>query len=291
MFQKILIPYDFSDLSREALFLGLRHLKQNPANELIVVHAVPMMVTTNLGEELACSFYPQDMLTLLEGHIRNDLHSFEFSSNLLSQTKIYVEWGDAASVVFQHENEVDLVVLTTHGQKGFKKFLFGSVTEKIVRHTTKPVLVVREAKKWPPQKIVVPVTFEEKTFEVLKNLLFQFPEAQTEYHLLHILSEPDLYGVYKDILNNPLDMNVDLLVKMAQQGLDNLAKKVFQIDITKKILQGDMAEETRNYAQLIGADLIAIPTHHRGGIKHFFLGSEAEKLVREVNNNVLCISL
>lgn len=290
MFSKILIPYDFSDLSREALFLGLRHLKQNPTHELIVVHGVPLMATTNFGEEMGYSFFPEDMLHNLESHIRNDLHSFEFSSNLLTQTKILVEWGDAASVVFDHEDEVDLVVLTTHGQKGFKKFLFGSVTEKVIRQALKPVLVVREAKKWPPKKIVVPVTFEENTFEVLKNLLLKFPEAQTEYHLLHVLSEPDLYRVYKDILENPLDINVEWLVKMSGQKLDELARKVFQKDVNKKVLQGDMTEEIRTYAELINADLIAIPTHHRGGIKHFFLGSEAEKLVREVNHNVLCIS-
>ena len=44
---------------------------------------------------------------------------------------------------FAEKNDIDLIVMGTHGRTGIKKFLLGSVAEKVVRHATKSVLVVR----------------------------------------------------------------------------------------------------------------------------------------------------
>lgn len=44
---------------------------------------------------------------------------------------------------FAERNDIDLIVMGTHGRTGIKRFLLGSVAEKVVRHATKSVLVVR----------------------------------------------------------------------------------------------------------------------------------------------------
>lgn len=54
-------------------------------------------------------------------------------------------FGDASSVIIEvsEEFDVDLIVMCTHGMSAIKRFLLGSVTNKVVHHASKPVLVIR----------------------------------------------------------------------------------------------------------------------------------------------------
>jgi len=55
-----------------------------------------------------------------------------------------VVWGDPADEIinYQKDKEIDLIVIATHGRSGWKRFVFGSVTEKVVRMPTCPVLTI-----------------------------------------------------------------------------------------------------------------------------------------------------
>ena len=57
----------------------------------------------------------------------------------------HVRYGDEADEILDHiaQKEVDLVAMSTHGRSGVKRFLLGSVAEKILRHSSKPVFLVR----------------------------------------------------------------------------------------------------------------------------------------------------
>lgn len=290
MFKKMMIPYDLSDDSRESLFVGERFLKEDPTYELYVVHAIPFIATSYYGEAELTLGIPADITPKIESKIRGDLHSLGYSSNLLNQVKIEVSWGDPVSVILAQEAKVDFITMTTHGRSGFKKFLMGSVAEKIMQQAEKPVFIVRSAPKIHPQKIVVPVTFQEENFEVLKRLVSLYPESNHEYHLVHVLGESDLFGMYQQMMDQPLNINEELLNKLATDQMKLLVSKVFTKPVVTKILSGDIAVEIANYVSSIHADMAVLTTHHKGGLRHFFLGSESEKLVRQLSVNVLCLS-
>jgi nucleotide-binding universal stress UspA family protein len=57
----------------------------------------------------------------------------------------HVRYGDEAEEILDHigQKEVDLVAMSTHGRSGVKRFLLGSVAEKLLRHSPKPVFLVR----------------------------------------------------------------------------------------------------------------------------------------------------
>jgi nucleotide-binding universal stress UspA family protein len=57
----------------------------------------------------------------------------------------HVRYGDEADEILDHiaQKEVDLVAMSTHGRSGVKRFLLGSVAEKILRHSSKPIFLVR----------------------------------------------------------------------------------------------------------------------------------------------------
>lgn len=289
--KKILIPYDLSENSRESLFYGERFLKQSSDHELVVVHALPLVSLSLYGEAEMTLGLPPEIIPSLENKIRSELHSLGYSSNLLNQVHIRVIWGDPVSVILEQAADCDLVALTTHGYKGIKKLLLGSVTEKIVRHAQIPVMVVRSAQKCFPKSIVVPVNLEENTYEVLKKLLSLYPEDQHEYHIVHVIGESDLLGMYQQILDQPLLLDESLLFKAAQNKIGQLVKKVFNQPVRTSILTGSVSLEVTAYAATQEADLLVLPTHHKGPIGRFLLGSEADTIVREASGNVLCFGL
>ncbi len=51
--------------------------------------------------------------------------------------------GDPASAIIDYESDVDLVVMSTHGRSGLARFVYGSVAEKVLRHGTRPILLIR----------------------------------------------------------------------------------------------------------------------------------------------------
>jgi nucleotide-binding universal stress UspA family protein len=59
--------------------------------------------------------------------------------------EIHVRYGDVAEEILSHSkrNEIDLISMSTHGRSGLGRWLLGSVAEKIVRHSEKPVLLLR----------------------------------------------------------------------------------------------------------------------------------------------------
>jgi nucleotide-binding universal stress UspA family protein len=57
----------------------------------------------------------------------------------------HVRYGHEAEEILDHaaQKDIDLIAMTTHGRSGIKRFLFGSVAEKVIRHSPKPVFLVR----------------------------------------------------------------------------------------------------------------------------------------------------
>ena len=57
----------------------------------------------------------------------------------------HVRYGDDAEEILDHasQKDIDFIAMTTHGRSGVKRFLLGSVAEKILRHSPKPIFLVR----------------------------------------------------------------------------------------------------------------------------------------------------
>jgi nucleotide-binding universal stress UspA family protein len=57
----------------------------------------------------------------------------------------HVRYGDEAEEILDHaaHEDIDLIAMSTHGRSGVKRWLLGSVAEKLLRHATKPIFLVR----------------------------------------------------------------------------------------------------------------------------------------------------
>jgi len=142
---KIVVPTDFSDPAREG-FRKACQLAEHFGAELLVVHVNAPVPIIPAGHG-AVPFNVQGYKEEVEKVSRQNLQDFiaDQQCGSASITPLNRE-GEVAEEIVRtaEENDADLVVIATHGYSGWKKFILGSVTEKVVRIAPMPVLTIRE---------------------------------------------------------------------------------------------------------------------------------------------------
>ena len=141
--KKVLVPTDFSDSARQALRYGMSFAKEYGA-ELTVLHVVE-----NLTVGYASDLFPVPMAEVFQeisGYAKTELAKLaeEARGRGIAVQEQVVQGKPSAEIVrFAAANEVDMIVLGTHGKGMLDQALFGSTTERVVRRAPCPVLTVR----------------------------------------------------------------------------------------------------------------------------------------------------
>jgi nucleotide-binding universal stress UspA family protein len=139
---RIVVPTDFSEYAHRAIAATRRFASD--ATEVHLVHVVEDMVPPAIyGLE-----YPtyHDMTAEIEQHARTELANLAgtiLGGDAEVVTAVVTGYPASAITDYARDNDADLIVLTTHGRSGVERLLLGSVTEKIVRTSEIPVLIVR----------------------------------------------------------------------------------------------------------------------------------------------------
>jgi universal stress protein A len=142
--KRILVPIDFSPLSKKALRYALRFAEEFEA-KLILIHVIEPEVP------LAFEGFMIAPRTVRNGnHAKSANRLRELASSMAvpgtNRVESTVRTGLAAYEIVEvaKESDVDLIVIATHGYTGWKHFAIGSTAERVVRAAPCPVLVVRE---------------------------------------------------------------------------------------------------------------------------------------------------
>jgi universal stress protein A len=192
-FRNILCPMDFDDSSMKALSLAAEVARQNDST-VLVLHVVPMIVAP---ARLAGYF---DLYKSQEENARDKLAQIAHKQLAGLKYELLTQMGDPAAIILMAERRAgaDLVVMATHGRRGFSRILLGSVAELVLRQSTCPVLTVRYS---PPQKDLVsawmtrnPVTAapDEKLSSVHGKVL------QGGFHCIPIVKDGIPVGIVTD---------------------------------------------------------------------------------------------
>jgi len=141
--KRILVPIDFSACSKKALQYARPFAEQFHA-EVVLLHV------SSLNYMVAEGFGGIDLPTLREDLIQDAEKQLgeilgSLDSDQMTATLVVREGRAATEIVDLAKTEnIDLIVMSTHGYSNIKHVLLGSVTENVVRHAPCPVLVVRE---------------------------------------------------------------------------------------------------------------------------------------------------
>ena len=146
MFHKILVPLDGSKLAEKALPYA-ESLAEKYGSELIFVRALPPLPVLPVGEfgALPHDFGPvlaeeekQANDYLVELQDRYDARKIPIRTAVLKGKYVADAIVDIAS-----QEEVDIIVKTTHGRSGISRWVYGSVATKVLEQAPCPVLLVR----------------------------------------------------------------------------------------------------------------------------------------------------
>lgn len=263
---KIIVPIDFSKHSEYALETAAILAKRNNA-EIIALHMLEMsnnITTEPTNEELQLQsiFFLKLAQKKFEKFLDRDYLEDVKVTPVVKHFKVFREVNDVAK-----EHNVDLIVMGSHGASGLTEIFIGSNTEKVVRHATIPVLIVKQKPvNLQFETVVFASDFSEEMIQPYVKACQFFENSNSNLKLLYV----NLPGErFKSSLE--MEKTVANFLEKADGNLNKINDIHYVADYT--VEEGVLA-----FANVVGADLIAVPTHGRRGISHFFAGSIGEDI-------------
>jgi nucleotide-binding universal stress UspA family protein len=259
--KKIVVPCDFSKPAVNAFRFAL-DIAEKTYGKVYLIHVIELPVVYD-------STVPIDNQLFNELKVNAEKQFKKLTTKYINDfVKVITEirFGPMHSIIasYVQEQGADLVVMGTHGATGFKEFFIGSNAEKIVRTSSVPVIVLKDAFTKTIKNIVFPNLLETEGQE---DLLLKVKALQTFFKAhLHIVW-----------INTPLNFANDSITKAR---LEAFARRFMLKNYSIHIYNySDGEEGIVRFADEIDADMIAIGTHGRRGLAHIFKGSMTEDIV------------
>ena len=278
MFERILVPLDGSSRAEAVLPQIAKILKREDSEILLL--GIPQPPSIAFGTELA-----PPLIVDYRGETRAYLARLEQRwTDQGVRVRSLVEEGPPAGMILEtaDRENVTMIAMATHGRTGLARWVFGSVTEKVIRASSVPVLVLRSfpesatavpAGSSPFGRILVPIVhFHLRILPYIREFAGLFG---SRVELLHVVEPGEDPQVWAQALEE-----IKLVAQdFRQAGLPTETKERF----------GDPAHEILEAAREERADLIAITTHKAHGETRWALGSVTEKVVRSASVPLLIV--
>lgn len=206
--------------------------------------------------------------------------------------------------------EPDLVVMGSHGRKGLQRLLLGSEVTRVMRHTTKPICIVKgEAaqRQEPLSRIALATDLGEATTaarEAFVGLLRNAKAAGRSLHgdVIHVFESDPWFlpssivavpggGYSLPIVTSEVEKRIAERRSEIEAELDEITKpwRDEGLDVTTHMLEGQAWERLAEYVEREHIDLLVLGSHHYGSFDRLMLGSIAEKTLRAVDCPVLLL--
>ncbi len=285
MIRRVLIPLDGSEMAESMVFrLGFL-LRQTDAR----VTLLSVVDAKQKGWLTHAAVTASD----LEGELVEGARAYiEAMADKLRATGLEVhakvEVGGAAEIILAvaEEEQSSVICMSTHGRTGLSRWVYGSVTEKVVRASVRPVLVVPSFSRTEPEggvdrrvwnftSVVVPLDGSRQALQIIP----------------HVAEGVRLFGSRVTlllVLEDHADPNLLELAEKHLEGAVALFEKAGVIAHTE-LRRGDPAVEVLDYTPRYDHDMIAMTTHGRSGVSRWMLGSVAEKVLRRATVPVLVV--
>ena len=182
--QNILVPTDFSSISRKALVYAAAVAKHY-GSRLHVAHVLPLEVI----------WLPEQSLKKARHEAEEQMKAVVSAVELSTQPNALLSEGDIAEVTpdLLKQHGIDLMVLATHGRKGLQRFMLGSVAEEIFRTAACPVLTVGPKAPEAPaavlNRILFATDFTAESVAALPCAISLAQEHQAHLYLVHVVQK------------------------------------------------------------------------------------------------------
>lgn len=286
--KRILFPTDFSDAANNALNIAMKLSKTLHA-ELHVLHSlnsvqqyVDISLTT-AGDITMPGMQPEIVLEAIQQETdrvnakMDELEKEIQAVGINVVTKVIQQALDFEINDIVQENNIDFIVMGTHGSSGIKEAFIGSTAQKIVRIAKVPVLTVNTSSdEFNIRKVVCCSDFtEEKINEQLPRVKRFADIFEAALDLVYI-NTPTYFEETKTVLDRMEQVKFDYGLKNCESHIYN----AFDID-----------EGVINFSEHQNADVIAMITHGYRGVKKLFNDNITESVVNHSEIPVLTLHI
>lgn len=295
--KKILVGTDFSAEADVALDQAMSVARHVGAGELILLFAgqIPddhddlpesLRVAAGRYEQIAREQLAADRKRLDDLRERFDGQGVKISTMVID--------GLPADGIAEAADETgaDLIVVGTHGHTGVRRLLLGSVAEKVVRESSRDVLVARGTDRGTGgyDKVLVPTDFSTTAERALLRAL-ELVKRGGEVELLHCWSLPTSSRSWDPIARDAVAPLRDELAHHSRQETEKLAAAHARdgVTITTANVEDTPVHGVQDRLEHGGHDLVVMGSHGRRGVKRWLLGSVAEGTVRYSPCSVLVV--
>ena len=307
MYKRILVPLDGSELA-EMVFTYVKELAGSLDIDIILLH----ISNPNFRQ-----FVPMHRAYIehMAEKVRRQTRERQKKTGIKPGGKPVKVRGEliegyAAEEILRYadKNDVDLIIMATHGRSGLKRWGMGNVTDKILRASGVPVWLARVGDpdeipydQWPKRTILAPLDGSELAELVLphvKELAKQRGTEPLDVVLLRICEPPSIPSYSTPELPDvPLNWGEYIQQETArckQTAKEYLAeiKKQFNdtgISIRSEVLVGKAADEIVDYAKKNPLNVIVMATHGRSGLSRWVYGSVTENVLLGVSSPALLV--
>jgi nucleotide-binding universal stress UspA family protein len=285
--KKILVPTDFSEHADRAVAQATALAKPFGASlHLLHVVQLPMLPANPEAPPIPITFW-QELRTNARARLAPIQKQIE-SKGVRCESEVVEDIPGFAIAAAAERIHADLIVMGSRGLTGLKHVLLGSVAERTVRSAPCPVLTVK-AGEIRLRTIAVPMDFSpaaQQALEAAKSLAKTAgPAHLVLVHAYYVPVELEQYLVSHD------DPFFERLSKGVTKDLEAILTGLSDAGISAEYVARPGVPETviAEVAKEKKVDLIAMGTHGRRGLKHLFLGSVAEHVVRTSEVPVLTV--
>jgi|SRR5208282_233468 len=279
----ILCPVDFSEFSVRAYRHALS-LAEHYRARLVALHIVELSRYPYADYAASAGDYAEFCRTLRDGGNEQLREFVKKHHHDEIQPELVVYEGAAADCILSlaQARKVDLIVMGTHGRRGYDRLVLGSVTNRVMRKTSYPVLAVcgprhepvsadmgaGEARGHRLNRILFCTDFSENSERALSYAISATEEYDAELTLLHVLDEAPRAGT-------------EALAKAAEQLVKLIppeARKTLKIKTAVRV--GKPYQQIIQLAEEAQVDMVAMGVRGRGALDLAVFGSTTYRVLQ-----------
>ncbi len=257
--KKILVPIDFSKQAEYAAKVAAKIAEQT-GGELHLLHVLEL--PTDIIDPSNYGNANNSPTTLL--YMKKAQEQFEkltkryFLRNVKIVKSVFFHNTFDGIIAESKKQNIDLVVMGSQGTSGFDEILVGSNTEKVVRHSDVPVIVIKsEIDDFKMNNIIFASDFREYYKDSFKKLVIFANKFNAKVHLLRVITPSHFESSFV--------AKQSIIKFIADTGVGEHTVNLYN---DKSIEDGVL-----HFGEEIEADIIAINTHKKRGLIHLFNNS------------------
>jgi universal stress protein E len=296
-YRRILVAIDFSAHSDAALKQAVWVARQTKAS-ITLAHTLPNLrqtIQSTSAQALLDLYYGDGDTFQREIRRASDLRMRQMIADLgaseldVSYETLLGEPFVELSHAVQAES-YDLVLAGTRGLAAWEQFFVGSTAKRLIRKCPASVWIVKAEHIGPPKVVLAPIDFSEVSLKAAAHGFWIAQHAGAQFHLLHVADSIDVL----ENLASKIPAGSSLKREIDEEARARLEAFVDSLQADRKKVEihlswGKPWSDVKQLAEQVGADVIAMGTVGRSGIRGMFLGNTAEKVLATCDCSVLTV--